>query len=318
MIRFIRTKGFELEKSYPGFFLLQAAAGGFLAGLVILLYVQFLTNWDNFQGAPTQQGNLIFGGLYFIVLFIFCCVALATPIRFVSWLLNWPMGVLARLLFFPGFFVGVALFFGYLTNERVLYLANVPTLIGVLLGLFPTALLVGSKVGFGEVFSFGTIRVGKAMVSSSSRLALTAMAPLRLMCFVGLLIWCFVLRDYWHYWVEQDFASQLYLRDWYVYVTCFLAVYFLSALYLSYRSPRPLLLVGLCLLLNFPLVRLGIFLYTTRIEYFEEITKGYGISCFVLAFCFALAVAVRCGVSIANGEKLPGESLKRLITDPLF
>ena len=55
-----------------------------------------------------------------------------------------------------------------------------------------------------------------------------------------------------------------------------------------------------------------------KIQYFEDITKPYGIACLVLASCFGLCVAARIGVSVAHNKKFPGRALKELITEPLF
>lgn len=54
MIGFIRAKGFELEKTYPGFFLLQAAAGGLFSGVAVLLYTWFQRDLSNLVFCPTR------------------------------------------------------------------------------------------------------------------------------------------------------------------------------------------------------------------------------------------------------------------------
>lgn len=311
MLRFIRTNGFELEKIYPGFFVLQSLIAGFITGALLFLYIAFQV--DLRVGPPRSF-------LEICVIFVFCAslgiipgAVLGTTIRFLSWLCNLSMKVLTRLVLVMGLNIGFCLLFAHISYNLYFWPNRYRYFFVALLAALPTALLVGSNA-FRATFSFGTVRSGKSRVTSESKLALVAMVPLRILCVVGLAIWCAVLPHYWHYFVEvRQFLHFDNVAEIYVGITCFLGIYLLLALYLSYRSPRPVILISLSFLLNIPLTAMAVFAYMSQQTVFEGLTKPFAITCLSLAFSFAVCVAVRAAVSIVDEPIVEGGREQKVI-----
>lgn len=312
MIRFIRANGFELEKIYPGFFVLQAAAAGFFTSIVLLVYIEFQLDLSEHLSVPQPLSYSLLPFVFQSIIFAFLAIFISAIVRTVSWIFDLEMKVITRLVVVFGLIIGLSFMVSHLTEDKSVWPTRLPYLVGTFLGALPTAIFVGSKVRFDKVFAFGTIRTGTGSTTTASKLALMATAPLRILCIVGLVIWCAVLRDYFHYFYELNdhFGLGSEVAERYLAITGFLAIYLISALYLSYRSPRPAVLICLGFALNLPLTAIAIVANHAQLSVFEGLAEPFSTMCLVLALSMAICVAARVVVALVGPTEIEVRSTK--------
>lgn len=306
MLRFIRDKGFEIEKIYPGYFVLQAAVAGFFSSIVLLVYIDFQLDLSEHLSVPQPLSYLLMPFVFQSIVFAFLAIFISAVVRTVSWIFDLEMKVITRLVVVFGLIIGLSFIVSHLTEDKSVWPTNIPYLVNALLGALPIAIFVGSRVRFDEVFAFGTIRNGEGRITTASKLALIATAPLRMLCIVGFVIWCAVLRDYFHYFYELNdhFGLGVEVAERYLAITGFLAVYLLSALYLSYRSPRPAALICLGFALNLPLTAIAVVATQAHLPVLEGLNEPFSTMCFVLAISMAICVAARVVVALVGPTKI--------------
>ena len=130
----------------------------------------------------------------------------------------------------------------------------------------PTAFFVRSSIRPWKVFTFGTVSIKSGRKTSrrtsSNLLALIGSLPLRLLsiylCLLSILIEATVARE-----AYGDFAWH---KPWSIGIGIALMVncYFISGIYLSYRTPPINVLVSLAIFINAPTFGLAVWLYSKR------------------------------------------------------
>lgn len=257
----MKSKSFELEKTVPGAFFFQGLAGGMLAGFICIVA---LVLWAN---QPNLRWVLPFTPFYMI--------AGATAGAFQATLLWGAYRITGIQLRAPARVALTTVLVG-LGAWFVRYYAgieyNVEFAIGVgisWLTASPVALLVGSRVKPWEFFTFGSIAIdghGNRW-RSNSVLATFGTLPLRFLSLFALVYSTITFAckrqdgpslyepDVWDRFL---FAPNLFE----VAVYGIPLIYLVLNTYLTFRSPRKLVLLFIALLINIP-VGFGAFIAST-------------------------------------------------------
>lgn len=227
------TRPFQLEETVPGTFLLQGFAGGALGGFT---YVVASVLW---------VGHANFNKVVFLTPFFMLAGAILGVFKAaIMWgfyrLTGIRMGALARVAISSTSAFALATFINYQFESRDF--AN--WLIITLAPTVPTALFVGSHVKPWELFTFGSIVVDGERVGSKSVLATLGTLPLRFLNLIGLAV--LILRYSCGTPKWEPFASPEIPGVTFVYPLIYLAI----SAYLTFRSPRKVILPALGLLLN--------------------------------------------------------------------
>lgn len=288
----LKQPAFSLEKNLPGVFVLQALVGGILAALSMTLTTILLT--------PVSY-ELLFV-TYTPVLFVICvswCVCLSLPFWFLATVLDLPLPAYFRIISATVASVTVAVFANYFPFEsadidRGLWFISFGICTGVAAGT-----LVGSSVRPWGFLTFGTVRVRQQnswkRQKVSSVLALIATLPLRLLS--GTLLGLFLLilvrvRQQW------DTRPELLL------FLVFWIIYFVVAIYISYRSPRPLFLIPISLVLNAPPAWVAISGFRAPTTgFFGPLFLVIAIYCSVFLFFCATCVIARVAASLTRKSR---------------
>ena len=261
-----RTNGpFQLEQTVPGTFFFQGLAGGLLAGF--LLIVGF-TLWNDHP----HRDWLMFLAPFYMVMVGTIGVVQATLIWGTYRLTRIQLRVPARVAI-TIFCIGLVDFLIALKQENVNE-RNFAIGAGVTFLIFlPVALLVGSSIKPWELFTFGSIANGKNAKRSGSRsvLATFGTLPLRFMSILSLGFWILTNACEREHEVEKykvvytfpeiDVSMALVLG--------IPVIYLLFSIYVSFRSPRKIVLLISGLAINIPLVFIAFYSSYSHVIYIE-------------------------------------------------
>lgn len=233
----MRTKSFELEQTVPGAFFFQGLAGGMLAGFVCILSLALRVEDANPEWVlPLTVLYMMMGATVGVVL--------ATLLWGAYRVTRIPVRAPARVALTTVLVALGAWFVKYQAGLEY----DVPFAIDVgiaWLTALPVALLVGSRVKPWQLFTFGSIAIdgyGNRW-RSNSLWATFGTLPLRFLSLFALGWWIILFackrRD------ERDVVELA--------VTYGIPLaYLVLTVYVSFRSPRKLVLLLLALLLNVP------------------------------------------------------------------
>lgn len=240
----MRTKklSFQLEETVPGTFFFQGIAGGMLAGFLLMVGGVLWTDHPNDWVFPLTP-------VYMVMLSI---------VGVVQATLIWGTYRLTRIqLRFPArvavttFFIGLTAFLIALKQKNVDEMHFVIGAGVAFLTLLPVTLLVGSSVKPWELFTFGSIaNDGNGRSGSRSVLATLGTLPLRFASILALGYWMLThaykrelkVDTYMHPEITVEMAIVLAIP----------AIYLLYSIYVSFRSPRKIILLVSGLMMNIP------------------------------------------------------------------
>lgn len=294
---------FQLERTVPGTFLMQGLLGGALGGFVATIVAEFA--WD-----PTDFWQEL--GFAIIAIFIsgITGVIKAAFMWGVYRLADIQLRATARVAVtwsVSALFVGLLGFIGFegkFLSGCSVWLAVVGT---------PVALLVGSRVKPWEIFTFGSIAAGEVDQRSGSKSVLATLGtlPLRFLSITasaGLALYFASL-----YTKVYDFNGVLR-------VTLFLSVagfYPLFSAYVTFRSPRKIILFVLALVMNFPITLVFVSLVRLCLGTFadESVFVTTAISgSFILAW--GIFLIARLGAKLRPAPSLSITSNKSIAAAP--
>ena len=300
----MKSKSFELEKTVPGAFFFQGLAGGMLGGF---LGTAALVLWADH---PNPRWVLLFTPFYMITgaaVGAFQVTLLWGAYRITGFQLRAPVRVALTTIL-----VGLGAWF-VRYHAEIEY--NVEFAIGAgiaWLTALPAALLVGSHVKPWEFFTFGSIAIdgyGNRW-RSNSVLATLGTLPLRFLSLFALVYSTITFAckrqdgpnlyepDVWDRYV---FAPDLFEVAVYVIPL----IYLLLNTYLTFRSPRKLVLLFIALLINIP-VGFGAFIASTITIDPENFSWGEDVltitnSCIAFLVTWTVFLAARLSVRTKVG-----------------
>lgn len=231
----MKTKSFQLEQTVPGSFFFQGVAGGTLSGFILVLLVGLLVQ-DLHPGwaIPLTAVYMMMGAVAGAVK--------ATLIWGAYRITGLHIPVLARVVFMT---ICTALLSGFIYYKTGAT-ADVDFAIGVGIGWFaalPVALLVGSPVKPWELFTFGSMATSNGRMGSRSVLATLGTLPLRVLSIYASIVWILTF-------VCERYIKSTAIGDDRLFTVPL--VYLLVSTYLTFRSPRKLVLLAIGILLNVP------------------------------------------------------------------
>jgi hypothetical protein len=263
---------FQLEKKVPGTFLMQGLLGGVLGGYVAAIIAGIAWNEDNFIMTLDLTALLVFtGGIVGIVkaTFMWGLVRL-TGIKYRAATRVTTTSILATL-----FTAVIGRQFNF--DEEFLRGSMVWSLsVGI-----PIALLVGSGVKPWKLFTFGSIAGGDVGHRSGLRIILATLGtlPLRFIS-IGAIVSLLLYITSQYTWVElNDFLVMTLLMSIAVSYPAFSA-------YITFRSPRKVVLLVLGLVINFPVTLIWVIAFR---EYLNEIPGRYSFMFTAISSLFIVA-----------------------------
>ena len=233
----MQSKSFQLEQTVPGSFFFQGLAGGLLSGFIFVLLVALLVLKNPHPGwvIPLTTVYMMMGAVVGAIQ--------ATLIWGAYRITGLQIRVLARVVFMTICIALLSGFVYYKTNAK----ADVDFAIGVGIGWFamlPVALLVGSPVKPWELFTFGSMATSNGRrMGSRSVLATLGTLPLRLQSINTLIVWILTF-------VCDRYVKATAIDDGPLFTVPLF--YLLVSTYLTFRSPRKLVLLAIGILLNVP------------------------------------------------------------------
>jgi|ERR1041384_6454403 hypothetical protein len=266
------NRPFQLEETVPGTFLLQGLLGGALGGFTCVV------------ASRLWEGTADFIWTVFLTLF---SVVAGSNFGFIKATIMWGfyrltgvrMGALARVVVSS---IGACLLAVFLNLQFESSEAEFPVwLIITLAPAIPTALFVGSSIKPWELFTFGSIVVDGQRVGSGSVLATLGTLPLRFVSLIALAV--LILRyscgtPKWEPLASPELDGVIFVSP---------LIYLAISAYLTFRSPRKVILPALGLLLNlYGFYAFIIFLSHTRTHW----TKGWMVSAIFITFFIAWVV----------------------------
>jgi hypothetical protein len=284
-----------LEKSLPGYFLLQGVGAGVLVAFLLFLYALILTRFSPY--APDSIGLPVLLGMLCLTFFAFLGVGLSMILHLPSWLLDLPMNATTRVTILTVLALAFELSVFHIVDpyQTISKALALKMFVGSVLIAYPTGLLCGSNVQ--KIFGFGTVVVRgpiwKWRTTSKNPFALAAMLPIRVLSVFGLAVLGLVITRLYRV-LYQDYE--------YLGATSFIGLYLISSLYLSYRSPRWWILICFSCLLNFPVAAIA------RVSFDPRWSAPLsGICLGALVSSSILCVGVRAGLSIVKSSEIPFE-----------
>lgn len=266
-----RPGSFPLEKKVPGTFLMQGLLGGVLGGYVAAIIARIAWGKSEFVMTLDLAALAVFtGGIIGIVKAMFMWgVYRITNIRMIA-----ATRVSATIILTGLVVVVICRQFNF--EEKFLFGCLVWSLsIGI-----PVALLVGSEVKPWQLFTFGS----DVYRNSGSRniLATLGMLPLRFLS-IGAIASLLLYITSQYRWVGID--------DFLV-MTLFMSIaFFYPAFsgYMTFRSPRKLVLLVLGLVINFPVTLIWVIAFR---EYVNEVPVRYSFMFTAISGSFIVAWAI--------------------------
>ncbi|HEU4508018.1 MAG TPA: hypothetical protein VFR78_07270 [Pyrinomonadaceae bacterium] len=268
----MKGKSFQLEQTVPGSFFFQGLAGGILSGYVFSATLALLVQDD-----PQANWMIPFTPIYMVMGAIVGVVKAAA-----MWgayrITGLQIRVAARVAATTILVGGVSGFIYYKAGviDDVLFAKGVTV---TWLTALPVALLVGSRVKPWEFFTFGSIKASSGdRIGSKSVLASFGTLPLRFLSIYALGVWIlvFICKDEFH-------TSMVDVRL--LFAVPF--VYLLVSTYVSFRSPRKLVLLVMGILMNIPAVY--VFDISQEISFRDEWWSEYIPDVTTMAGMFVIA-----------------------------
>ena len=264
----MRTKhrSFQLEETMPGMFLLQGFVGGIVSGWV---YIVAICLWDRHVRLPDALIGAAFMIGFASVAGVMKAILMWLPYRLLK---IQPRASLRVAL--TSVATGV---FAYLTGQLGSGSSSdlITWMSTLLVGGLPTAILVGSSIKPWDLFTFGTL----AGERRRSVLRTLATLPLRFMSVLTLAFW------------SVYFANWVCRESWWSYDALLLYLaptnYFLLSAYLTFRSPRKVLLFIIGLLANIPVAVLGYLAYEDN----SRVADPFGARFYIYVICFSFIIA---------------------------
>lgn len=245
----MRTKSFQLEQTVPGAFFFQGIAGGMLAGFMVSLAAALLSE------RPHRSWLIPLTPIYMLMLSL-PGVLMAALLWGTYRLTKVHLRVAARVAI-TTVCIG-ALTFWIATNDK--NLTQTDYVVGVsvaVIAALPTALLVGSRLKPWEFLTFGSIANAAGRSGSRSVLATFGTLPLRLVSLLALGYWTLLHA------CKRD--TDIDAVDIAV-VFGIPAVYLLYTTYVSFRSPRKIVLLVSALAINVPVAFIAFYTDTVDVE----------------------------------------------------
>ena len=306
------NRPFQLEQTVPGAFFFQGLAGGILAGFMLI--VGLTLSDDN-----PHWAWLIFFTPFYMVMVGTIGVLQATLIWGTYRLTRIQLRAPARVAI-TIFCIGLIAFLIALKTENVNKM-NFAIGAGVaFLAFLPVALLVGSSIKPWELFTFGSIATGKNARRSGSKsvLATFGTLPLRFMSILALFFW--ILTN-----ACERVRTDVYDPNWglaYAFPAIDISmalilgipvIYLLFSIYVSFRSPRKIVLLIIGLAINIPLVFIALYSNAIYIEgnWWSEAFYMIKRSCIWFLIAWGLFLASRLSVRLNNiVEAVPVNALQ--------
>jgi|GEM_PF-2305386 len=295
---------FQLEKTVPGTFLMQGLLGGVLGGFIAALAATIAWGEDKFLMTLDLTSLAVFTGgsigmikatlmwgvvrLTGIQYRAVTRVAATTILAFVS------IAVIGRQVDFDG---------GFLRGCLIWTLS-----VGI-----SVALLVGSRVKPWKLFTFGSIAAGD--VDQRSRLrkivATLGTLPLRFGSIVAIALLLLYAAEF----TRETTIDNVLAISFYLSVALF---YPLFSAYVSFRSPRKIVLFGLGVVINIPMILLTVLGFRAYLE-----RPQYGEQAFLFAMIFSsflgawvIFLIARLGAKLSPASSLSITSNKSIAAAP--
>ncbi len=243
----MRTKNlpFQLEQTVPGAFLIQGFTGGALAGYLFTVFLILIN---------PHPRNIDVAIYLPFVMSVFGVLGLSTaiPVWAIHRLTEIRMRAPVRIVVSTVISTALLSLLFYLAGEITLYVVRGAAISSFLLWL-PAALLAGSRVKPWYFFAWWSIAVQQhgftTRLSSTNVPAIIGVLPLRLLSVLGLAFWIFATAAIWP--ISKASVTQGILFG------LVPIAYFAASTYLTFRSPRKLVLLVLGLLINLPIIYLS-------------------------------------------------------------
>ena len=242
---------FQIEKRVPGTFLIQGLLGGVLGGFVATLIAEIAWKPSDFWSVLNLAcTTILISGISGVIKAIFMWG--------VYRLTDIPLRAAARVAvawIASSLFVGLLGFIGFEGK----FLSGCSIWLGVV-GT-PVALLVGSRVKPWALFTFGSIAAGEVDQRSGSRniLATLGTLPLRFIsiaAIASLLLYSSTQFTKIHN-IDDVLAATLFLS--------IVGFYPLFSAYMSFRSPRKIVLFVLGVVINFPIMLIFVIFFRVHL-----------------------------------------------------
>ncbi|HEY0765314.1 MAG TPA: hypothetical protein VGD61_23255 [Pyrinomonadaceae bacterium] len=294
---------FQLERTVPGTFLMQGLLGGVLGGFVAAYIAALAWKEENFVMTLDLVSLAVFtGGIVGIIK--------ATIMRGVVYLIGIQYRALTRVaatIILTCLSVAVA---GRQANFDPEFIRG--WLIWALVVGIPVALLVGSQVKPWKLFTFGSMATGEVDQRSGSKSVLATLGALPLR-FLSITAWVLLLL-----YLAPEFSRSRNVGE-VLLVILFLSVagfYFWFSAYLTFRSPRKIVLFVVGALINFPILLICLIALREFLHEFNEKVFIYVAisSSFLLAWIIFLVA--RLGAKLSPGPSLSITSNKSIVAAP--
>ncbi len=289
---------FQLEKTVPGAFLMQGLMGGVLGGFVAAIIAGIAWDKNNFVMTLDLTALAVFtGGIIGLVkATLMWGIVRLTGINYPAISRVTTTSILATL-----FTVVIGRQFNF--EENFLRGCMVWSLS---VGL-PIALLVGSGVKPWKLFTFGSIADGDVYRRSGRNILATwGTLPLRFMSMAAIALLLLYITSQYRWVGLDDFLVMILFMSIVVFYPAFSA-------YVSFRSPRKIVLLILGLVINFPVTLIWIIAFR---EYLKERPDRYSFmfagisSLFIVAWVIFLVARLSVKVnrvpslSISNNKSI--------------
>jgi hypothetical protein len=294
---------FQLEKTVPGTFLMQGLLGGALGGFVAAYVAAIAWKEDSFVMTLDLTSLAVFTGgivgmikatlMRGLVLLTGIQYRAITRVAATSILTCLCIAVADRQLDFDEKFVRGWLIWAFAVG-------------------IPVALLVGSRIKPWEIFTFGSIAAGEVDHRSGSRSVFATLGtlPLRFLSITASVLLLLYLTS--------EFARVRSINE-VLLVLLFLSVvgfYPIVSSYLTFRSPRKIILVVIGVVINFPIALVWLFAF---LEYLQDpIAKVFIYLAISSSFLLAwvLFLIARLGAKLSPSPSLSISSNKSIAAAP--
>ncbi|HET6977525.1 MAG TPA: hypothetical protein VFI24_14440 [Pyrinomonadaceae bacterium] len=295
---------FQLEKTVPGTFLMQGLLGGALGGFVASVVAALAWKENTFVMALDVAALAIFtGGIIGIIK--------AALMRGVAWVSGIQYRAITRVAIttiLTGVGIAVA---GLQVKFDDGFLQG--CLIWSLSVGIPVALLVGSRVKPWELFTFGSVAAGEVDHRSGSRsiLATLGTLPLRFMSIAASALLALYGA---HKFTAPYITNRLLAAILFVIVVGFYPLY---SAYVTFRSPRKIVLAVIGVIINIPITFYWLFLFRWYLELGSDQDLGQVLAIsgsFILAWMIFLTA--RLAAKLTSAPSLSISSNKSIAVAP--
>jgi hypothetical protein len=294
---------FQLEKTVPGNFLMQGLLGGVLGGFIAAVIAAMGSYEKSFvmKVELASYGVLAAGILGIITATLMWGVVRLTGIQY---------GAITRLAATSSvLFLSVAVIGRQFNFDETLL--RVWLMRALIMGI-PVALLVGSQVKPWELFTFGSIPVGEVERRTGSRsiLATLGTLPLRLMSIGAIAL--MLLHSTTQFATAHD-AYQVLGMSLLLSIFC---LYPLLGAYVTFRSPRKVDLLLLGIVINVPVILLGLLTYLEFVRYKSNDSLYFIVICSSFIGAWVIFLIARLGAKLSPVPTLNIFNNKSIVAAP--